>query len=169
MQYVVTLLLCLSFVPLQPFRFEPNLGFLVSLLWLGLMISVGAQLLLYRLIRSSNLVNVPCLSYLMLLVTMILDYLIVRNAMPALAVVGMDRDPRRIGSGIHVQSLTELGHCSDSRLRVTCFQTEGPSLRPNSHDTPPPLTVAAICCPSRCVITGFHGTSEKPMPSSSIT
>lgn len=53
------------------------------------MISVGAQLLLYRLIRSGNLVNVSSLFYLMPVVTVILDYLILRNAMPALAVAGM--------------------------------------------------------------------------------
>lgn len=89
LQYVVTLLLCLSFVPLQPFHFEPSLGFLVPLLWLGLVISVGAQLLLYRLIRSGNLVNVTSLFYLVPVVTVILDYLILRNAMPTLAVAGM--------------------------------------------------------------------------------
>ena len=33
-----------------------------------------------------------------------------------------------------------------------------PRCRPISHATPPPLTVAASCCPSRCSITGFHGT-----------
>ncbi|ROL65783.1 EamA family transporter [Pseudomonas protegens] len=89
LQYLVTLLLCLCFVPFQPFQFEPNLDFLVPLLWLGLVISVGAQLLLYWLIRSSNLVNVTSLFYLVPVVTVVLDYLILDNAMPALAVVGM--------------------------------------------------------------------------------
>ncbi len=89
LQYAVTLLLCLAFVPFQPFHFEPNLGFLIPLLWLGLVISVGAQLLLYRLIRSGNLVNVTSLFYLVPVVTVILDYLILGNAMPALAVAGM--------------------------------------------------------------------------------
>ncbi|MCL2892589.1 DMT family transporter [Brenneria tiliae] len=89
LQYAVTLLLCLGFVPFQPFHFEPNLGFLVPLLWLGLGISIGAQLLLYRLIRSGNLVNVTSLFYLVPVVTVILDYLILGNAMPALAVSGM--------------------------------------------------------------------------------
>lgn len=45
--------------------------------------------------------------------------------------------------------------------------TDGPLARPISHDTPP-RTVAAIWCPSRCSITGFHGTRLNPMPSSSI-
>ncbi|MEW7002113.1 DMT family transporter [Serratia ureilytica] len=74
-------------VPAVPFRAEP--GFLIPLLWLGLVISVGAQLLLYRLIRSGNLVNVTSLFYLVPVVTVILDYLILGNAMPALAVAGM--------------------------------------------------------------------------------
>jgi len=45
---------------------------------------------------------------------------------------------------------------------------DGMRCRPISHDTPPPRTVAAIRCPSRCSITGFHGTRLKPIPSSSI-
>jgi drug/metabolite transporter (DMT)-like permease len=89
LQYVVTLLVYLCLVPIQPFHFEANLGFLVPLLWLGLVISVGAQLLLYRLIRSGNLVNVTSLFYLVPVVTVILDYLILGNAMPPLALGGM--------------------------------------------------------------------------------
>lgn len=44
----------------------------------------------------------------------------------------------------------------------------GPRCLPISHDTPPPRTVAAICCPSRCSITSRHGTRLNPMPSSSM-
>ncbi len=89
LQYLVTLLMYLCFVPFQPFHFEANMEFLIPLLWLGLVISVGAQLLLYRLIRSGNLVNVTSLFYLVPVVTVILDYLILGNAMPMLAIVGM--------------------------------------------------------------------------------
>lgn len=89
LQYLVTLLLYLCFVPFQPFHFETNMGFLLPLLYLGLVISVGAQLLLYRLIRSGNLVNVTSLFYLVPVVTVILDYLILGNTMPALAMIGM--------------------------------------------------------------------------------
>lgn len=89
LQYVVTLLLYLCFVPFQPFHFEANRGFLIPLLYLGLVISVGAQLLLYRLIHRGNLVNVTSLFYLVPVVTVILDYLILGNAMPPLAIAGM--------------------------------------------------------------------------------
>lgn len=89
LQYLVTLLLCLCFVPFQPFHFEANAAFMIPMLWLGLVISVGAQLLLYRLIRSGNLVNVTSLFYLVPVVTVILDYLVLGNAMPMLAVAGM--------------------------------------------------------------------------------
>lgn len=75
LQYLVTLVVYLCFVPFQPFHLEANLDFLIPLLWLGLVISVGAQLLLYRLIRSGNLVNVTSLFYLVPVVTVILDYL----------------------------------------------------------------------------------------------
>lgn len=89
LQYLVTLLLYLGLVPFQPFRFETGPDFLVPLLWLGLVVSVGAQLLLYRLIRSGNLVNVTSLFYLVPVVTVILDYLILGNAMPLPAIAGM--------------------------------------------------------------------------------
>lgn len=89
LQYLVTLLLYLLVLPTQPFHFEWSLDFLIPLLWLGLVISVVAQLLLYRLIRSGNLVNVTSLFYLVPVVTVILDFLILGNAMPALAVAGM--------------------------------------------------------------------------------
>lgn len=89
LQYLVTLLLYLLVLPTQPFHFEWSPDFLIPLLWLGLVISVVAQLLLYRLIRSGNLVNVTSLFYLVPVVTVILDFLILGNAMPALAVAGM--------------------------------------------------------------------------------
>jgi hypothetical protein len=41
-----------------------------------------------------------------------------------------------------------------------------PSCLPNSQDTPLPRTTAIMVCPTRCSITGFHGTKLNPMPSS---
>jgi drug/metabolite transporter (DMT)-like permease len=89
LQYLVTLALCLVFAPFQPFHFDLSTGFVVPLLYLGLAVSVAAQLLLYRLIRGGNLVNVTSLFYLVPVVTVILDYLVLDNAMPALALAGM--------------------------------------------------------------------------------
>ncbi|WP_202863890.1 DMT family transporter [Ereboglobus luteus] len=89
LQYLATLVLCLCFVPFQPFHFELNLSFIIPLLWLGLVISVGSQLLLYRMIRSGNLVNVTSLFYLVPVVTVILDFVILGNVMPLLAIAGM--------------------------------------------------------------------------------
>lgn len=89
LQYLATLVLCLLFVPFQPFHFEASAGFLIPLLYLGLVISAGVQLLLYRLIRSGNLVNVTSLFDLVPVVTVVLDYLLLGNAMPALAMAGM--------------------------------------------------------------------------------
>ncbi|HEY1121963.1 MAG TPA: DMT family transporter [Haloferula sp.] len=89
LQYIVTLLLYLCFAPFQPVHFEISLSTLIPLLYLGLVISVGAQLLLYRMIRGGNLVNVTSLFYLVPMVTVILDFLILGNAMPALAIAGM--------------------------------------------------------------------------------
>ena len=52
-------------------------------------VSVVAQLLLYRLIQRGNLVNVTSLFYLVPGVTVALDFLVLGNAMPALALLGM--------------------------------------------------------------------------------
>ena len=89
LQYAVTLLLCAVLAPFQPWHTEPVAGFWVPLLWLGLVISVGAQLLLYRLIRGGNLVNVTSLFYLVPVVTVLLDYVVLGNALPTLALMGM--------------------------------------------------------------------------------
>ena len=89
LQYAVALLLCGALLPLQPWRAEPVAGFWVPLLWLGLVISVGAQLLLYRLIRAGNLVNVTSLFYLVPVVTVLLDYGVLGHALAPLALAGM--------------------------------------------------------------------------------
>lgn len=89
LQYAVSLVLYLLCVPFQPFAIEWTWGLLVPVLWLGLVISVAAQLLLYRMIRSGNLVNVTSLFYLVPVVTVLLDYLVLGNALPGLALAGM--------------------------------------------------------------------------------
>ncbi len=88
-QYAVSLLLCLVFVPFQPFRLEAVAGFIVPVLWLGLIISVAAQLLLYRMIRAGNLVNVTSLFYLVPVVTVGMDYLFLGNRLTSLGLLGM--------------------------------------------------------------------------------
>lgn len=89
LQYMVTLLLCLCFVPFQPMHFEWTVHFIIPVLWLGLVTSFGSQYLLYKMIRSGNLVNVTSMFYLVPVVTVILDYFVLGNALPKLAIVGM--------------------------------------------------------------------------------
>jgi drug/metabolite transporter (DMT)-like permease len=89
LQYGVSLLLCALFLPFQPLDVDWSLDFLVPLLWLGIGISVVAQLLLYRLIRAGNLVNVTSLFYLVPGVTAAMDYLFLGNAMSGLSLAGM--------------------------------------------------------------------------------
>lgn len=89
LQYAVSLLMCLACVPFKPFHVEWVAGFIVPMLWLGLAISVGAQLLLYRMIGSGNLVNVTSLFYLVPVVTALLDWLVLGNALSGLALLGM--------------------------------------------------------------------------------
>ncbi len=89
MQYGVSLLLCLAFVPFRPFTFEVSIGFVAPLLWMGLIMSVAAQLLLYRLIRGGNLVNVTSLFYLVPVVTAAMDYVFFGNVLSIQGLMGM--------------------------------------------------------------------------------
>ncbi|WP_088140865.1 DMT family transporter [Achromobacter xylosoxidans] len=89
LQYLVSLALCLLFVPFQPIRVEWVTGFILPLIWMGLVISVGATLLFYRMIQAGNLVNVTSLFYLVPAGTAALDYLILGNRLSALSLGGM--------------------------------------------------------------------------------
>jgi len=89
LQYGVSLLLCLGCLVFEPFAFEASVAFLIPLLWLGLVISVGATLLFYRLIQAGNLVNVTSLFYLVPGGTAAMDYVFLGNPMAPLALAGM--------------------------------------------------------------------------------
>jgi drug/metabolite transporter (DMT)-like permease len=89
LQYGVSLLLCLVGLAFEPFAVTDWGAFVVPLLWLGLVISVGASLLFYRLIQAGNLVNVTSLLYLVPVGTAAMDYLFLGNPMAPLALAGM--------------------------------------------------------------------------------
>jgi len=89
LQYAVALVMCLLCVPFQPFRFEHGPGFYIPLLWLAIVISVVATLLLYRLIHAGNLVNVTSLFYLVPPTTVLLDFVALGNRPAPLALIGM--------------------------------------------------------------------------------
>ena len=89
LQYVAGTLVCAVFVPFQPFHFEHSAGFYVPVLYMGLVVSVLATFLLYRLIAQGNLVNVTSLFYLVPAVTAIMDYLIFGNRLALLSMLGM--------------------------------------------------------------------------------
>ena len=89
LQYFVSLLLCLALLPLQPLRVQWTAGLAASLVAMGVVISVVATLLLYRLIRERNLVNVTSLFYLVPAGTALLDWLVLGNRLAPLAIAGM--------------------------------------------------------------------------------
>ncbi|MBA6421881.1 DMT family transporter [Pseudomonas neustonica] len=89
LQYALGLLMCALVAPFQPFEVEWSVGFVVPLFYMGVLISVGATLLLYRLIRMGNLVNVTSLFYLMPGTTALLDYLFLGNRMALGSLLGM--------------------------------------------------------------------------------
>ncbi|PSS50674.1 DMT family transporter [Pseudomonas sp. BBP2017] len=89
LQYIAGLLMCALFAPLQPLQVELTGSFIGALLWMGLVVSLLATLLLYRLIAKGNLVNVTSLFYLVPAVTAVMDYLIFGNRLAALSLLGM--------------------------------------------------------------------------------
>jgi drug/metabolite transporter (DMT)-like permease len=89
LQYMAGLLMCAVFAPFQTLHVELNGSFIAALLWMGLVVSLLATLLLYRLIARGNLVNVTSLFYLVPAVTAIMDYLIFGNRLAVLSLLGM--------------------------------------------------------------------------------
>ncbi len=89
MQYVAGLGLTCIALPFVPVEAAWDAEFILSVLWLGLGISVGATFLLYKLIARGNLVNVTSLFYLVPGVTAVLDWLILGNLMSGRAISGL--------------------------------------------------------------------------------
>ncbi|WP_445405954.1 DMT family transporter [Acinetobacter pittii] len=89
LQYVVSLVVCLLIVPFEHCEITWNSQLIISVLFLGILISVVAQLLLYRLLSQGNIVNVTSLFYLVPIVTALLDFLILKNTLPLAGLIGM--------------------------------------------------------------------------------
>ncbi|WP_438859626.1 DMT family transporter [Achromobacter spanius] len=89
LQYAVSLALCLLLAPFQPIAAQWSIGLILPLVWMGLVISIGATLLFYRMIQAGNLVNVTSLFYLVPAGTAALDYLVLGNRLSGLSLAGM--------------------------------------------------------------------------------
>lgn len=89
LQNAVSLVLCIVVAPSVPLTVELDTTLVVALLWLGLVISVFAQLLFYRLVQRGELVNVTSLFYLVPIVTALMDYAFLGNRLHATEVLGM--------------------------------------------------------------------------------
>lgn len=89
LQNLVGLVLSMVFVPFEHVAFVPSVDSLIPVLWLGIVISVFAQLLFYRLMQAGNLVNVTSLFYLVPVVTAVMDYVALGNRLAPLGVAGM--------------------------------------------------------------------------------
>lgn len=89
LQYIISLIVCLFIVPFEHFEITWNSQLIISVLFLGILISVVAQLLLYRLLSQGNIVNVTSLFYLVPIVTALLDFLILKNKLPLAGLIGM--------------------------------------------------------------------------------
>ncbi|MBM2776909.1 DMT family transporter [Burkholderia territorii] len=89
LQNAIGLALCVAILPSRPVSLDIGWAFVVSLLWLGIVISVIAQLLFYRLMQHGDLVNVTSLFYLVPVVTTLMDAIWPGNRPEPLALVGM--------------------------------------------------------------------------------
>lgn len=89
LQYGVSLVLCVFLLPGDTFHVSFTPAFFVAVLFLGVLISVVAQLLLYRLLSAGSIVNVTSLFYLVPVITAVLDYLLLGNTLPWSGVAGM--------------------------------------------------------------------------------
>ncbi|HEF5873428.1 TPA: DMT family transporter [Burkholderia cenocepacia] len=89
LQNAIGLALCIAIVPFRPVSFDMSWAFVVPLLWLGIVISVIAQLLFYRLMQRGDLVNVTSLFYLVPVVTTLMDAVWLGNRPEPLALAGM--------------------------------------------------------------------------------
>lgn len=89
LQYIISLIVCLFIVPFEHFEITWNSQLIISVLFLGILISVVAQLLLYRLLSQGNIVNVTSLFYLVPIVTALLDFFILKNKLPLAGLIGM--------------------------------------------------------------------------------
>lgn len=89
MQYAVGLLLACGVAPLVGMDASWDGAFILSGLWLGLVISVGTTFLLYRLIARGNLVNVTSLFYLVPGVTAAMDWILLGHPMSIWAIGGL--------------------------------------------------------------------------------
>ncbi|MCU4639242.1 DMT family transporter [Acinetobacter courvalinii] len=89
LQYAISLVVCLIFIPFEHFEIHWNSQLVISVLFLGVLISVVAQLLLYKLLSQGNIVNVTSLFYLVPVVTALLDFLILGNKLPIAGLIGM--------------------------------------------------------------------------------
>ena len=91
LQNAVSLVLCAVFLLAQPMpsAFVPSMPGIVALLWMGVVMSVGAQLLFYRLMQRGNLVNVTSLFYLVPVVTALLDDVVLGHRLALVAMMGM--------------------------------------------------------------------------------
>ncbi len=89
LQFLLTLLMCLALLPQTTVPTDFSFGYWMPVLWLGVVISVVAQLLLYKLIQGGNVVNITSLFYLVPIVTAILDFLVWGHAMSLTEILGM--------------------------------------------------------------------------------
>ena len=88
-QYGIGLLICFVLLPFETINLTMNMHLIASILFLGVIVSVVAQILLYQLLQKGNVVNVTSLFYLVPIITAVLDYCLLGNTLPWFGLLGM--------------------------------------------------------------------------------
>jgi drug/metabolite transporter (DMT)-like permease len=89
LQFAVGLMFAGLVAPFVPIHVEWHRDLILAVLWLGILISVTATFLLYRLIAKGNLVNVTSLFYMVPVATAAMDWLFLSHPMSVAAIVGL--------------------------------------------------------------------------------
>lgn len=88
-QYSISLLVFAAILWIKGMVFTPSWSFFLTVGWLGIVISVLAQLLLYYLISAKSLVNTTSLFYLVPCITVGMDYIFLGNTLAMTSLLGV--------------------------------------------------------------------------------
>lgn len=118
LQNLVSLALCTAFAAFKPLTIEPGTALVVALVWMGLVISVLAQLLFYRLVSAGNLVNVTSMFYLVPIVTACMDYVCFGHRLHPMEMAGMGAILAGLALALRPQQPTRVAYEPDEARTV---------------------------------------------------
>lgn len=89
MQTILAFIIFAAITAANGFHFTPNVSSVLALIWMGAVVSVGAFLLLMRMLRRSSADKVSTLFFLLPLLTMILESVSFKNHLNIMTITGV--------------------------------------------------------------------------------